>query len=246
MKRFEVIFFDLDHTLIDTRRQYEQGLAITLRSLYGDQSPSDFAARFMFHNEELWPKYDQRRITMKDLRRERFLVTWRDYGVEKSVSEAEVFQETYNQTFETTLTCFPGTLDMLSGLVSAYRLGIITNGSPDLQARKLAITGLSRFFDTTNVIVSEDIGWAKPHPLVYETACDRLATRPEKSLMIGDNYRNDVLGARNCGLHALWYGPDPDTTDEVHLENETREVLLRTPEQVLQVLQVIKMNELMD
>jgi len=236
LKRFEVIFFDLDHTLIDTRRQYELGLDITLQSLYGEQSPAEFAARFMSHNDRLWPLYDQRKITMQDLRRERFLVTWRDYGVEKSIAEAAVFQETYSQTFETTLTCFPGTLEMLANLAADYRLGIITNGSPDLQERKLNITGLSPFFDAKNVIVSEEIGWAKPHPLVYETACHRLETRAGKSLMIGDNYKNDVLGARQCGLQALWYGPDAATTAEVYVANEPRESLLRTQEQVLQFI----------
>ena len=231
----KVIFFDLDHTLIDTRQQYLSGLALTLELLYGVDVPGDFIPRFMQHNDELWPDYDKRLLTIKDLRRQRFLLTWKDYGVTRSNEEADVFQEQYNQTFESTLNCFPGTIEMLETLAQDYRLGIITNGAPDLQERKLTITGLRPFFPEKTVIVSEAIGFAKPDPLVYETACSQFAVEPEQCLMVGDNYKNDVLGARACGLEALWYGPDAETTKELTdiVAQRMNETPLRTPEQVL-------------
>lgn len=241
----KVIFFDLDHTLIDTRRQYLLGLQMTLQSLYANEAPGDFVQHFMQHNDELWPEYDKRRLTMTDLRRQRFLRTWRDYGITRTEAEADVFQEHYSQTFATTLTCFPGTIEMLEVLSKDYQLGIITNGAPDLQGKKLFVTGLQPFFPEHAVVVSEVVGRAKPHPLVYQTACARFGAEPEQCWMIGDNYTNDVAGARACGLSALWYGPDEVTTKE-H-EPVTGQVLqekpLRSAQQVLEQLSVaIKSN----
>lgn len=232
----QVIFFDLDHTLIDTRQQYLWGLSVALESLYGQDVPQDFIARFMQHNDELWPQYDKRLLSMKDLRRQRFLLTWGDYGFTRTDDEADEFQERYHETFETTLKCFPGTLEMLQVLAERYELGIITNGSPDLQEKKLKVTGLEPLFPHKNVIVSEAVGLAKPHPQVYDTACKRFDARPERCLMVGDNYKNDVLGARASGLRALWYGPDEVTTRDLPeaADLSGQERPLRTPHAVLE------------
>ena len=229
---YQAIFFDLDHTLIDTRQQYHLGLAKAIETTYGRTAPLDFAERFMRSNDKLWPLYDRRELSMLELRRQRFVQTWQEYGVVRSTAEADAFQEVYAGTFDDTLFCFPGTLEMLAELQSDYRLGIITNGSPDLQDRKMAITGLDKFFPAETVIVSEAIGMAKPHPSVYAAALARLDVSAKESLMVGDNYNNDVLGARRCGLAAVWYAPDPLTT--AHVESPSLgECPLRKPSELV-------------
>ncbi|MCL6631886.1 MAG: HAD hydrolase-like protein, partial [Alicyclobacillus herbarius] len=118
MVPYEVVFFDLDHTLVDTRRQYDLGLHEALEALYGEALPTGFQARFMHHHEQLWVEYDAREITMDDLRRERFLRAWRDFGVERTEAEAAAFQRRYDETLERTLFVFPGTHEMLQKLQS--------------------------------------------------------------------------------------------------------------------------------
>ncbi|WDL95881.1 HAD family hydrolase [Alicyclobacillus sp. ALC3] len=209
MKAYDVIFFDLDHTLVDTRGQYKEGLAVSLKQVYADKAPAGFADKFLRHHEALWGQYDRREITMQTLRRQRFLRAWRDYGVSKSDDEADHFHEVYNATFEHTLHPFAGVLDLVQTLAGDHRLGIITNGSPDLQWRKLGIAGLQPYFAQDAVVISENIGKAKPHPSVYQAACDALSVAKQDALMVGDNFVADVQGARNFGLDALWFLPDP-------------------------------------
>ncbi|MDQ0189165.1 HAD family hydrolase [Alicyclobacillus cycloheptanicus] len=208
MKRYDVIFFDLDHTLVDTRGQYALGLARATQELYGAEVPVGFAAKFMEHHEALWPLYDRRAITMQELRRERFLRAWKSFGIDKSEAEADQFQAVYDATFEDTLHPFPGAVEMVAALAQTHRLGIITNGSPDLQWRKLGIAGLQAYFPKEAVIISEAVGKAKPHPSVYQAACDALQVAKEDALMIGDNFISDVQGARNFEMDAIWFAPD--------------------------------------
>jgi 2-haloalkanoic acid dehalogenase type II len=236
MHPYQVLFFDLDHTLVDTRRQYLLGLAKAIEELYQGKVPKAFIDRFFHHHEQLWELYDRREITMLQLRRERFLRAWKDFGITKSEAEADLFQETYNRTFEHTLFAYPGTVEMLETLAKRYRMGIVTNGSPDLQWRKLEITGLARFFPESAVIISERVGLAKPHPSVYQAACDALEVRPEDALMIGDNYRADVLGAKEFGMDAIWYVPDEGMEAVAGAERA-----LRTPEQVVE--QIARMEQ---
>jgi HAD superfamily hydrolase (TIGR01549 family) len=232
MKTYEVLFFDLDHTLVDTRGQYQLSVDETAKRLYGSDVPEDFTDRFLLNHARLWSLYDRREITMAELRRQRYLMTWRDFGVEHSVDDADRFQQAYDATFESTLHTFPGIIEMLTSLAENHRFGIVTNGSPDLQWRKTRIVGLNRFFTEDDLIISEHIGQAKPHPSVYAAACERLDVAPSDALMIGDNYRGDVIGARDFGLDAIWFGPD-DAILSPQLVL-TAEAPLRTPTELIE------------
>lgn len=214
MKRYEVLFFDLDHTLIDTRRQYALGLAEALQKTYPQGYPTDFPVHFMNHHQRLWAEYDARRLPMEEVRRQRFILAWQDYGVARTVAEADAFYQTYTRTLDRTLFPYENVVDMLDELQERYRLAIITNGSPDLQWRKMGITGLQTYFPEDTLIISEVVGKAKPDPSVFQFACDVLQVSKENALMLGDNYEKDVLGARAFGMDALWVIPDPEMADE--------------------------------
>ncbi|MCL6636729.1 MAG: HAD family hydrolase [Alicyclobacillus sp.] len=226
---YEVIFFDLDHTLVDTRRQYHEGVPLALRRMYGKEPPPGFLQRFMYHHEQLWPLYDRRELPMTELRRERFLRAWRDVGTELPAAEADRFQAVYTATLPETLVAFPGTHELLAELAKHHRLGIITNGAPDLQEQKLRLTGLDRFFPPGTVVVSEQVGKGKPDPAVYRAALQALQVRAAKALMVGDHWQADVEGARACGLDALWYVPDP----AADLDGQATEPPLRSPQALL-------------
>jgi HAD superfamily hydrolase (TIGR01549 family) len=209
MGKYRAIFFDLDHTLVDTNLQHKLSLDLTVNQMYNGAVPEDFIRRFLAHHEDLWALYDRREITMAELRRLRFLRTWQDYNVEKTDSEADRFNDVYMSTLEETVFAYPGTTEMLEALAAKYILGVVTNGSPDLQWRKMTIAGIDRFIPESALIISEHVGKAKPHPAVYQAACDALQVSAKEALMVGDNYRADYEGAKVFGMDALWYVPDP-------------------------------------
>lgn len=53
----------------------------------------------------------------------------------------------------------------------------------------------------------------KPHAGVFETVTTRLGLPPARCLMVGDNYRTDVRGARALGMGALWLADGIDRDD---------------------------------
>lgn len=200
--------------MVDTRKQYALGLEQALKQTYPEGYPTDFQTRFLRHHEKLWVEYDARRLAMADLRRQRFIRAWQDYGVARSESEADAFYATYTATLDATLVAYPRIAELIGTLGQSYRLGIITNGAPDLQWRKLGIAGLRDFFPREWLIISEEIGKAKPDPSVFQHACAQLQVAPGDALMVGDNYDKDVLGARVFGMDALWLVPDPEMAAE--------------------------------
>jgi putative hydrolase of the HAD superfamily len=100
---------------------------------------------------------------------------------------------------------YPWSRDVLQQLRGRHRLGMITNGAPDLQRLKLAGAGLAGFFDP--LIVSGDLGVGKPEPAIFAHALERARATPEEAVMIGDSWQRDVLGALGAGIPAIWLTP---------------------------------------
>jgi putative hydrolase of the HAD superfamily len=97
---------------------------------------------------------------------------------------------------------FPETERVLSELRATYKLGILTNGAPDLQREKIAYNKLAHYFDA--IVVSGDVGVGKPDPAVFKAALDQLGVPAHMTLMVGDSLERDMLGASRNGLRGVW------------------------------------------
>lgn len=100
---------------------------------------------------------------------------------------------------------YPWSADVLERLAGRYRLGMITNGAPDLQRLKLAGTGLADRFEP--VIVSGDLHVGKPEPGIFARALAQAGVAPERAAMVGDSWARDMLGAAGAGLAGYWVNP---------------------------------------
>ncbi|MBA2349069.1 MAG: HAD family hydrolase [Solirubrobacterales bacterium] len=92
---------------------------------------------------------------------------------------------------------YPDAAAGLDRLAARVPLLAITNGNADLE-----LTGVARWF--TGCVAAHDVGVAKPHPAVFESACERLGLRPEEILHAGDDLETDVGGALVAGLQSVW------------------------------------------
>jgi len=108
-----------------------------------------------------------------------------------------------------------GAEDALRELGKHYKLAMVTNGIPDVQRTKVERTGLASHFDV--VIISGELGFGKPDPRLYEETLRRLGVGAGESIMVGDNFRRDVIGAQESGIRGVWLSlgrPSPDPAAE--------------------------------
>lgn len=97
----------------------------------------------------------------------------------------------------------PGAEEILRRLRSAgVRVGLLTNGAPDLQREKIEASGLGMFFDAA--VVSGEIGTGKPEPEIFHHLLGRLGTVPRETLMVGNSLARDIAGAKRAGLPSCW------------------------------------------
>jgi putative hydrolase of the HAD superfamily len=79
---------------------------------------------------------------------------------------------------------------------------LVTNSSARAQRAKLATVGLESAF--TAVVISGDVGIAKPDPRIFHIAGKRLALEPSEVWHIGDSLATDVAGAHAAGIESVW------------------------------------------
>jgi len=110
--------------------------------------------------------------------------------------------------------------EVILELAASYRLGVVSNyPQGPVVGATLERFGLRRHFEV--VVVSSDTQWMKPHADCYRPALAALQAVPSRTLMVGDDLRNDVQGAKALGLHAAWLAPGkPPVADaDIHLQS---------------------------
>ena len=99
--------------------------------------------------------------------------------------------------------------DLLRGLKKRHRLAVVSNFDYAPTARLvLEREAVADLFET--VVVSDEVGWRKPKPIIFELALKRLGTGAGDALFVGDRADIDVAGAQGAGMHAAWLNPDSE------------------------------------
>lgn len=96
---------------------------------------------------------------------------------------------------------------LLADLAGRYRLAVVSNF--DYSPTALGIleeAGVAHLFDA--IVVSDQIGWRKPAPIIFEEALRRVGVAPGQALFVGDRADIDVDGAHRVGMRTAWINPD--------------------------------------
>ena len=95
------------------------------------------------------------------------------------------------------------TVEVLEWSKARFRTAMISNFAyaPALYDA-LDRFGIRSAFET--IIVSVEVGWCKPHRLIFQHTFDRMGIRPSEALFIGDQMYIDVYGSLNCGMDVVW------------------------------------------
>ncbi len=106
------------------------------------------------------------------------------------------------------VTPFADTLPVLTVLKEqGYKIGLITNAMQPMWMRdvELRAYGILDFLDVR--LTSGDVGYMKPHPIIYQRALAQLDVPPEKAVFVGDRPANDITGANEAGLISVLISP---------------------------------------
>ncbi|XP_055543094.1 N-acylneuraminate-9-phosphatase [Wyeomyia smithii] len=206
------IFFDMDNTLIPTRKgdakacskvadllQTEHGLPGEVAAEIGTtylnafrRCPDNTDVPLAQWRTQLWE--DALPVGYKHLGHQLY-TRWLEYRTRYLAPGAEI-------------------IAMLKSLRRTYLLGIISNGPSAAQWEKIDRLGLNRYFDC--ILISADLPWAKPERNIFYAACHYLGVRPDECAMIGDKLETDVQGGVDSKLGATIWLPLPKDLRLMH------------------------------
>ena len=210
------ILFDLDDTLFDhTRAQHDVMLRITKNypELFGNIDDGTMLDAFRKADLIAVEEFDSG-IPLNVVRlgrSKRFLDL---LGIKADISE-EITKK-YLRSYKTVILPIEGAEKVIRALHGKYKLGIVTNGSPEIQIYKLKTLKIMKYLECK--IYSEGFGASKPDPEIFLAAANTLDIAPARCLFVGNSYRDDVIGAKNVGMYTCWFNrhEEPVPSKETH------------------------------
>lgn len=218
---YRAVLFDLFDTLVSFDRDRLPELHVNgkvLRSTAGrlHEAFRPFAPEIElgdFVNGLMWSWQEAERLRGEDCREvaapERLALLVRHLGLDLSALPGEamgVLLATHMRELSKAVVFPAHHGPLLRALRERYRLAVVSNF--DYTPTALGVLereGIADLFDT--ILVSDEVGWRKPKPLIFETALGRLGLGAGEALFVGDRIDIDVAGAQGVGMGSAWINP---------------------------------------
>jgi 2-haloacid dehalogenase len=208
-KHYPWLFFDADGTLFD----YNRAEATAFRKafeLLRYQFEEAYLDAYQKINRELWKALERHEITPAVLRVRRFELLLEALQL---VGSAEDLNVTYVEQLGLCTDLIDGAHELLQTLHQSSRIAIVTNGLEAVQRSRLRHSTIHPFI--SELIISEEVGAAKPHPAFFDAAFAQTGNPPKGDvLIIGDSLTSDIRGGADYGIDTCWYNPTSEKTPE--------------------------------
>ncbi len=212
MQQIKHIFFDLDHTLWD----FEKNSAKTFSYIFKKNNLNIDTKKFLNYyksiNAHYWRLYRNDKITKEALRYGRLKDAFDIIKYKVSDSVIHMLSDEYLKYLSKFNHLFDGTFEILDYLKPKYQMHIITNGFSEVQSQKIINSKIDGYFD--KIITSEQVGVKKPNPKIFEYALNIANAKASESVMIGDNWEADIMGAKDFGMHVVFCNFENHSVDE--------------------------------
>ncbi|UCG22977.1 MAG: YjjG family noncanonical pyrimidine nucleotidase [Chloroflexota bacterium] len=196
------LLFDADGTLFDYDRAETRALSGTFAQ-FGQAFKPAYSDLYRRVNGPLWDALEQGDVTQDRLKVQRFELLFDELGL---AVDPAAFSDSYSRQLGKGTFLVDGAEQLVAQLSRDYRLFIITNGLTDVQRPRFAASAIGRYF--LDWIISEEVGFAKPDPRIFDIAFERMG-RPAKEqvLIIGDSLSSDMAGGIAYGIDTCWFNP---------------------------------------
>jgi putative hydrolase of the HAD superfamily len=198
----KAVIFDFGQTLVDSAdgfRAAEKQAQDKLFAFLGLTKREDFLAIYRRLRKEFHGRSDFARNSL-----------WREvlyyYCVAPETGQLEMWETEYWETVKTCTTMFPEAEEVLESLSARFKVALITNtqGQKTSGSHRISLfPELERFFQTI-IVAGQDNIPPKPDAEPFRRCLEKLEITAGQAVYVGDDYRIDIRGARDAGLHPVW------------------------------------------
>ena len=202
------ILFDMDDTLLDFQKaEYESFKRVLF--FYNIPFSLELYEQYKSINHSLWKQFEAGQLSKVVVQNERFSAFFNCLNKRINGESANSMYQVFLS--EQTWTV-PHAKKVCMELSKTHSLSIVTNGVGKTQMNRFTLSELSPFF--SHLIISEDIGVAKPDKRFFDAAFKIIGrTDNKKVLLVGDSLSSDILGAFNAKIDCCWFNPNKRAPD---------------------------------
>lgn len=205
---YEWILFDADNTLFDFDQSAKHSLEKTIRD-FGIDYVSEHQTIYEKINKACWKQFEDGLIPQSQLRNMRFELFLKEIDEQADIPSISTY---YLKCLSETDFMLDGARALLDRLHGKIKMVIVTNGLKEVQRPRITKAKLTHYFET--IVVSDEIGVAKPYSAFYDYTFQQISHPNKKSVLkIGDSLNSDIQGGLNYGLDTCWYNPKQATNN---------------------------------
>ena len=213
----DTVIFDFDGTIMDTNDVIIGSWQHVYKTLRGEEGDLDYI---------LSPFGEPLEYSMEN--------SFPEVSMEESV---KIYRDWHRERFLDMIKLFPGITEMLQEVKArGYKTAIASSRLRFTLNQGLEKYGLEQYFDT--VVAVEDAENGKPAPDIVLNTMERLDSKPETSIMVGDS-RLDILCAHNAGVPCVlvgWSATLAGKTKEDFAPGEAPDYIINTPMELLEII----------
>ena len=207
MKKYKVIIFDADHTVIDYLEDEKAVLRELLPTL-GIQPTEETVTECDDISNETWAAAGLNHVHLPHIQEnyhtlyvthteDMFKNLFARYPSDANPKETGL---RFLKMLERPSIPCEGAVELLKKLHREYVICIATNAVSSIQRPRLVT--LAEWID--HVYISEEVGFVKPMPQFFARILEDLGVTADECLMVGDSLSSDVAGANNSDIDSCW------------------------------------------
>ncbi len=199
---FRYILWDLDNTLLDPHPPERAAIRNCFRDFGLGECSEAMLDTYPAINNRWWTLCERGEKPKSEILVGRFVEFLGQFGLRTDI--AGDFAKDYMERLGDTICPIDGAMETLRALKGRVGQYLLTNGVWASQKKKIQNSGIDKIID--GIYVSEDIGFEKPEPQIYQIVLDRIGcSNRAEALMVGDSLTTDIKGANNAGISCAWF-----------------------------------------
>lgn len=198
--RYQVLLSDADGTLFDFKAGEKNAISTTFAN-FGIPVTQENVSLYHRVNDELWKKLERGETTQQKLRIDRFVEFLEKSGY---TADAQQMCDCFVSELGKQRILLPGAEDFCRQVSQHMPIYLITNGISAVQRSRFTGCVLTPYI--SGLIISEEIGHAKPHPAMIHKAMEEAGINdPRQAVVFGDSITADIAAAGNAGVDSVLY-----------------------------------------
>lgn len=219
MKKYKIIIFDLDDTLINNTENIRHAYTKMIKSIGEPYTETGFQ-RWYSIDRKFWEDWQEGLIELPEnlksetgkksetflnwLRAQRVLIYFNNQiTLEKAIELNYLFMNALKES----VIAIKNAYNTLKYLSNKYQIIIATNGPQIATKEKLSKINCLQFVN--NILSADMFGYVKPRKEFFEGIQHTLNNyQTEEYLIVGDSLSSDIAFAMNCNFDSCWFNPN--------------------------------------